>query len=93
VIIRDLEWDDVNVEHIARHDVNIWEVEDICFEPHLSFRGHNRRYILYGKTSNGRYLKVVLESLSDAIFRPVTALDMTTREKHNYRMLMKKRGL
>lgn len=57
--ITELEWDNVNVEHIARHDVNILEVEDICFEPHLSLRGHNRRYILYGKTSNGRYLKVV----------------------------------
>ena len=91
--ITELEWDDVNVEHIARHGVNISEVEDICFEPHLSSRGHNRRYILYGKTSDGRYLKVVLERLSAAIFRPITALDMTTRQRHNYRMFMKKRGL
>jgi len=58
--ITELEWDYVNVEHIARHGVNILEVENICFESHLSIRGHNRRYILYGKTSNDRYLKVVL---------------------------------
>lgn len=93
MIIPELKWDDENIEHIARHGVNIVELEDICFEPHLCFLGHSRRHILYGKTSDGRYLKVVLERLSNVIFRPITALDRTVREKHNYRMLMKKRGL
>jgi len=60
VIISELERDDQNIEHIARHGVDVSEVEDICFEPHLSFLGYNRRYILYGKTPDGRYPKVVL---------------------------------
>ena len=55
MIISELERDDQNIEHIARHGVDVSEVEDICFEPHLSFLGHNRRYILYGKTPDGRY--------------------------------------
>jgi len=80
-----LHWDDGNIEHIARHGVSPSDVEDVCFGAHISFRGRERRYILYGKTANGTMLVVVLERLHGWIFRPITAREMTDKEKHSYR--------
>ena len=84
-----LEWDDENVEHISRHYVTPAEVVDVCFEPHIAYSGANNRYILYGQTGDGRYLKVVLKRLHGARFRPITAFDMSESEKHNYRKKFK----
>ena len=57
MIISELQWDDENVEHIARHDVNPKEVEDICFGVHISAKQRGQRYILSGQSVGGRYLK------------------------------------
>ena len=84
-----LDWDDENVEHIGKHRVNPVEVEDVCFEPHIAYSGEDDRYILYGQTENGRYLKVVLKRLHGTRFRPITAFDMSDSEKHNYRKRFK----
>ena len=84
--ITSLEWDDGDVEHIAVHGINPAEVEDICFIQHISIRGRFKRYVLYGQSSSGRYIKLILEKLYDHIYRPVTALDMTEKEKHNYKI-------
>jgi hypothetical protein len=58
------EWDDDNVEHIARHRVEPEEVEEIVYEdcyPSWIMRGrrrvgHETRWRLYGQTCAGRYL-------------------------------------
>lgn len=83
--IKGLCWDDANIEHLARHGVDPVEIEDVCFGKHISFRGHRRRYILYGKTEGGRMIMVVLERLSGQVFRPITAREMTESERHSYR--------
>lgn len=46
--ISDLQWDDGNVEHIARHNVNPEEVEDVCFGVHIAAKEEGGRYILIG---------------------------------------------
>ncbi len=46
--ISELQWDDENIEHIAQHNVNPQEVEDVCFGIHISRREGGRRYILSG---------------------------------------------
>jgi len=80
-----LHWDDVNIEHIARHGLSPVNIEEVCFGEHISFRGRQKRYILYGKTEGGMMIIVVLEQLSMQVFRPITARAMTEREKHHYR--------
>ncbi len=80
-----LEWDDANIEHIGRHTITPAEVEDICFGTHIAYRGRHSRYVLYGQTSNGRHIRVVLVRLYGTMFRPVTAFDMSESEKRNYR--------
>ena len=83
--ISGLEWDDGNIEHIIRHSVTPPEIEDVSFGRHLAYSGKNDRYILYGQTDGGRYLKVILERRHGNHYRPVTAFDMSNHEKHNYR--------
>jgi uncharacterized DUF497 family protein len=62
------EWDDDNVEHIARHAVEPDEVEEIVYEdcyPAWVVRGHRRvvrepRWMVFGQTCAGRYLVAVI---------------------------------
>lgn len=83
-------WDDYRIEHIARHDVDPEEVWEACEDPfHLAQREGSRRYRLYGQTADGRYLFVVLESVTDTLYRPITARDMTIREKQLLRRARK----
>ncbi len=85
MIISDLEWDDENTEHIARHDVSPHEVEDICFGLHISEKAGSQRYILSGQTAGGRYLNVVVERIGKGLFRPITAFEMSENYRRRYR--------
>ena len=83
--IKALYWDDVNIEHIAQHSLDPVDVEDVCFDKHISFRARGRRYVLYGKTEGGSMIVVVLERLFGQVFRLITARRMTDKEKRSYR--------
>jgi len=90
VYISELDWDDYRIEHIAQHDVEPDEVWEICEDPrHLARRQGRNRYRLYGQTKDGRYLFVVMEQIRDSIYKPITARDMTDREKRKFRGLRK----
>ena len=83
--INSLYWDDENIEHIARHNVNPQEVEDVCFGTHIIGREGDQRYILSGQSANGRYLNVVIERVNKGVFRPITAFEMSENYKRRYR--------
>ena len=88
--IERLDWDDYRIEHIARHHVEPDEVWEVCEDPlHLAHREGRNRYRLYGQTAEGRYLFVVLEHIEARLYKPITARDMTSGEKRNYRRLRK----
>ena len=80
-----LEWDDVNIEHIATHGITPTEVEDVCFGTHIAYRGKYARNILYGQADNGKYIIVVLMHLYETVFRTITAHEMSENKKHAYR--------
>jgi len=88
--IGELEWDDENIQYIARHNVNPEEVEDVSFGVHLSRREKDRRYILSGQTAAGRYLNVVVEQIGKGLFRPITAFEMSESYKRSYRKRLRK---
>lgn len=88
--INELEWDDENIQHIARHNVNPQEVEDVCFGLHISEREGSRRYVLSGQSADGRYLNVVVERVGKMRFRTVTAFEMSEQYKSRYRKRLKK---
>ncbi len=83
--IDSLYWDDENIEHISKHNVNPQEVEDVCFGTHIIRREGDRRYILSGQSANGRYLNVVIERVSTGLFRLITAFEMSENYKRRYR--------
>jgi uncharacterized DUF497 family protein len=85
VRIGELEWDDDNVEHIARHNVTPKEVEDVCFSLHLSERAGIGRYILSGQSAEGRCLNVVIDRIGQGLFRPITAFEMSEGYKRKFR--------
>ncbi len=90
MVISELEWDDENVEHIARHSVSPEEVEDVCFGLNVSERESKNRYILCGQTDGGRRLNVVVQRISRGIFRPITAFEMSEKYKTRYKRHFRK---
>ena len=86
-----LAWDDWNVEHIAGHGITVAEVEKVCHagQPLVRRAGVTRygliRYHVYGQTTSGRYLFIVLDDEAAGVFYTVTAREMTEREKQLFR--------
>ena len=87
------EWDDDNVEHIAKHGVEPEEVEEIVYEdcyPSWIVRGHRRgirevRWTVFGQTCGGRYLIAVIAPYPKrGVWRAVTAREMELRTRRRY---------
>ena len=83
--IEDLLWDDRSIEHIARHRVEQYEVEEAISGRVWFKRAGKQRYLAHGQTDAGRYLFVVLDREFDDLFYVVTARDMSTSERRLYR--------
>lgn len=85
VRISGCDWDRDNVEHLAKHQVEPDEVEEVfALSPHIR-RTREMRYLAYGTTANGRYLTVVFRHKGRGIVRVITARNMTQREKKLYK--------
>jgi uncharacterized DUF497 family protein len=87
----DLDWDEENVEHIAKHAIEPEEVEAICRGHHLQEQGRQGRYYLLGQTDEGRYLFIVLSRQMSGSYRVITARTMTDSERRRYRRKIQKR--
>lgn len=84
MVIRDLIWDDENLEHIAAHSIELDEVENVCFGINRIERVGGDRHAVLGKTEEGRYLFVVLAHKGEGHFRVITARDMSAAERRRY---------
>ena len=84
--IREFEWDDNNIEHIARHGVFPDEVEDVAFDdaPWIRKGRKGTRYML-GYTVPGRYLFVVYVLKGKGIAKVITSMDMDDKTKKLYK--------
>ena len=86
--IREFVWPDDRVEHIARHGIEPVEVEEVCFGDALVLRARSRGrhpvYQVLGQTAEGRYLLCLVIAFSDGRGYPVTAREMTQREKQRF---------
>ena len=87
--IKEFEWNDQNIEHIARHGVSPDEVEDVAFDdaPWIKKGRKGTRYML-GYTVAGRYLFTVYTLKDMGIAKVITSMDMDNKT----RKLYKKRG-
>jgi len=84
--IREFEWDNNNIEHIARHGVFPDEAEDVAFDddPWIRKGRKGTRYML-GYTVAGRYLFVVYVLKGKGIARVITSMDMDDTTKKLYK--------
>ena len=83
--IRDFQWDDGNVLHIAlKHGVEPEEAEEVlAFAPLIrkTKRGH---YAAFGRTRSGRLLVIVFENTHRGLVRVITGWDMNNSERRYY---------
>ncbi|MBI2996919.1 MAG: BrnT family toxin [Deltaproteobacteria bacterium] len=87
------EWDDNNIEHIARHVVEPEEVEEIVYEDcYPSWIVHIRRrwiretrWMVFGQTCGGWYLLAVIAPYPRrGVWRAVSARDMERQTRRRY---------
>ena len=80
VHIEGLRWDEEAEDHIARHGVVFWEVEEAV--ANIRYAKRSRGYLqVIGQTDAGRYLTVILDEEDDRIWYPVTARPATENER------------
>ena len=90
--ITQLLWDTETVEHIARHSVAPEEVEEVVFSypAPLTERGREKSiYLVHGQTGSGRYLFIVIKALGKGKAKPITAREMSERDKDHYERRMR----
>ena len=87
-MIREVLWPADRIEHITNHHITPNEYEQVCFGKTLILRkksdGKNPVYLLLGRTKDGRYLACVIIQFPYGKGYPVTARDMTVKEKRRY---------
>ncbi len=85
----EFDWDNINVSHIALHNIDPEEAEDVVLdEDALDFPAHRgpkgeRRFGVLGKSLSGRVVIVILEEKGNK-FRVVTARIATKKEQSLY---------
>lgn len=89
--VYDLEWDDGNLDEIARHQVTAIEVFQVLDGSPVFVRNkkqHQARLIMIGPTAGGRILSVpIAETPVDGLWRPATGWVSTEAEKARYRAM------
>ena len=83
--VESLIWDPSNVGHIARHNVTLNEVEEVCQSSFISSNSYGGRFLVVGLTQAGRALAVVVEPSVDDRYYVVTARPASRRERRWYR--------
>ena len=83
--IRQLIWDDWNIEHVNKHKVKVNEVEEVCKLATKSLKTYKERLIVLGKTKKGRLLTIVLSPEDKDKYYVVTARDMSKKERRFFK--------
>jgi hypothetical protein len=78
-------WLDWVIDKIdSKHDVEPEEVEETFFSRQIKVRkAESGKYLLYGRSSDGRYLFVVFTWVGQQV-KVITARDMTQNERRFY---------
>jgi uncharacterized DUF497 family protein len=80
-----------------KHDIDIWEIEEVIYDDPNAFSiKHQDFYFVYGQTSSGRYLLVLLRVLKSeevqilrfagdmGVVKIITAREMNERQRKTY---------
>lgn len=86
VDVQEIRWTEDAEDHIAAHAVTTDEVEQVVnTRPRLVLAGREQTEYVFGTTSAGRYLLVVLTEAMDGRDYVVTAREMTNAERRTFR--------
>ena len=77
-------WDPWNVGHIARHEVTMREVQEVCSGTFISRHSYAGRILIIGSTVDNRVLAVVVEPRGDGAYYVITARPASRRERRRY---------
>lgn len=80
IIVKELIWDRINLEHIKKHNVIKGEAEDVPKNMLTHKIGKKGRYIAIGR-SGSRLLSLVLSRKSPGVYYVVTARDASKKER------------
>ena len=86
----ELDWDEENSEHLARHGVHPDDVEEVLTDPNRlrvpAYAGPSgeRRFGIVGQTDAGR-LPFVVVTRCGALVRLITAVEASTAQRRQYR--------
>jgi uncharacterized protein len=86
------DWDVRNTDHLARHDVQPEEAEEVLSGDimDLDYRvtqDGEERWTALGPTASGRFLVIVWTMLDDGSYRPITAYPASEGLQSVYRRL------
>lgn len=79
------QWDDLSIEHTARHNADTDEAEAVLENNPLILRSADDKYLAYGQSDEGRFLLVVFVRKPGPLIRVITARELTDGEKKQYR--------
>lgn len=83
---RELAWSDKSEAHIAKHNVAPSEVEEVVnTRPRWEHADAESSILVYGQTTAGRHLLVVLAESADGRWYVATARDLTKTEMRTFR--------
>jgi uncharacterized DUF497 family protein len=92
-VVEKLEWDEVNIAHIARHNISTDEVEEVCDREPVVKEGHKNRLFLIGSTKQGRMVTVILNPTErEDEYRPITAYEASKSSIRVYEEEIRKGG-
>lgn len=84
--MREIRWTESAEDHIVAHGVTPDEVEQVVnTRPRLVLTGRDETEYVFGTTSAGRYLLIVLTEAIDGRDYVVTAREMTDAERQTFR--------
>ncbi|HLB51351.1 hypothetical protein A3F07_04435 [candidate division WWE3 bacterium RIFCSPHIGHO2_12_FULL_38_15] len=83
--IKSLIWDKINFEHIKKHNLSIYEVEQALKDKNRKvFKVKKERYMVLCKYKN-RMLSIIVAMEQKRTYYLVTARDMDKNERNKYR--------
>lgn len=82
VVVKGLVWDEWNKEHIAKHNISVYEVEEVCHGKYETIESYRKRIQISGLTKKGRRITIILSpenrnlvKYGEGIYYPITAFE------------------
>ncbi len=91
IVVRQIIWDDWNIEHISQHNVVPDEVELSMADEHAVFlRATQGRIVILGRAKKRLITTILNEQSVEGTFYVITARDMSKKERAFYRSVKEK---